>query len=76
MHEASAHEASVQVSKALTHIEAGLGKGVQVKHVTKKSHWQTKMTAVGSEPTQFSLVEFESTPLEHSGKLSLLIRLV
>ena len=29
-----------------------------------------KMTAVGFEPTQFALVELESTPLDHSGKLS------
>ena len=28
------------------------------------------MTAVGSEPTQLALVELESTPLDHSGKLS------
>ena len=28
------------------------------------------MTAVGFEPTQLSLVELESTPLDHSGKLS------
>ena len=28
------------------------------------------LTAVGFEPTQFSLVELESTPLDHSGKLS------
>ena len=30
----------------------------------------SKMTAVGFEPTQLSLVELESTPLDHSGKLS------
>ena len=30
-----------------------------------------KMTAVGFEPTQLELVELESTPLDHSGKLSL-----
>ena len=29
-----------------------------------------KMTAVGFEPTQLELVELESTPLDHSGKLS------
>mgnify|MGYP006975929444 CR=1 FL=1 len=28
------------------------------------------MTPVGSEPTQLALVELESTPLDHSGKLS------
>ena len=30
-----------------------------------------EMTAVGFEPTQLSLVELESTPLDHSGKLSM-----
>ena len=29
------------------------------------------LTAVGFEPTQLALVELESTPLDHSGKLSL-----
>ena len=29
------------------------------------------MTAVGFEPTQIALVELESTPLDHSGKLSI-----
>ena len=29
------------------------------------------MTAVGFEPPQLALVELESTPLDHSGKLSL-----
>ena len=38
-------------------------------------HWKPyirthKMTAVGFEPTQLALVELESTPLDHSGKLS------
>ena len=28
------------------------------------------LTAVGFEPTQLALVELESTPLDHSGKLS------
>ena len=30
-----------------------------------------EVTAVGFEPTQLALVELESTPLDHSGKLSL-----
>ena len=30
-----------------------------------------RMTAVGFEPTQLALAELESTPLDHSGKLSL-----
>ena len=29
------------------------------------------LTAVGFEPTQLALVELESTPLDHSGKVSL-----
>ena len=29
------------------------------------------MTAVGFEPTQLALVELEFTPLDHSGKLSM-----
>ena len=29
-----------------------------------------QMTPVGFEPTQLALVELESTPLDHSGKLS------
>ena len=34
-------------------------------------HTVQKMTAVGLEPTQLALVELESTPLDHSGKLSM-----
>ena len=30
-----------------------------------------RLTAVGFEPTQLALVELESTPLDHSGKLSM-----
>ena len=37
--------------------------------VTLCRRWQ-QMTAVGFEPTQLALVELESTPLDHSGKLS------
>ena len=32
---------------------------------------QGKMTPVGFEPTQLALVELESTPLDHSGKVSM-----
>ena len=32
--------------------------------------WSKSVTAVGFEPTQLALVELESTPLDHSGKLS------
>ena len=35
-----------------------------------KLEWFCKMTAVGFEPTQLALVELESTPLDHSGKVS------
>ena len=35
-------------------------------------HTSKKLTAVGFEPTQLALVELESTPLDHSGKLSLM----
>ena len=31
------------------------------------------MTPVGFEPTQLALVELESTPLDHSGKVSMLM---
>ena len=33
-------------------------------------HLHCKMTPVGFEPTQLALVELESTPLDHSGKVS------
>ena len=32
---------------------------------------QREMTPVGFEPTQLALVELESTPLDHSGKVSM-----
>ena len=35
-----------------------------------------EMTPVGFEPTQLALVELESTPLDHSGKVSLLDGLI
>ena len=35
---------------------------------------ESQMTAVGFEPTQLALVELESTPLDHSGKLSMQAR--
>ena len=38
--------------------------------VPKKGSNEKLMTAVGFEPTQLALVELESTPLDHSGKLS------
>ena len=34
-------------------------------------HDGQKMTPVGFEPTQLALVELESTPLDHSGKVSM-----
>ena len=35
-------------------------------HIAEKRN----MTPVGFEPTQLALVELESTPLDHSGKVS------
>ena len=32
-----------------------------------------EMTPVGFEPTQLALVELESTPLDHSGKVSVIV---
>ena len=40
------------------------------QHKVNKQHIECKLTAVGFEPTQLALVELESTPLDHSGKLS------
>ena len=43
------------------------------KHTNRHAHpiySLVQMTAVGFEPTQLALVELESTPLDHSGKLS------
>ena len=34
------------------------------------------MTPVGFEPTQLALVALESTPLDHSGKVSLMLSLL
>ena len=34
---------------------------------------QHEMTPVGFEPTQLALVELESTPLDHSGKVSMIV---
>ena len=38
-----------------------------------RAHRCCKMTPEGFEPTQLALVELESTPLDHSGKVSLLV---
>ena len=38
--------------------------------VSSVASLETCLTAVGFEPTQLALVELESTPLDHSGKLS------
>ena len=47
---------------------AGIGR----LHSNAPGPWlEDEMTAVGFEPTHFTLVELESTPLDHSGKLSL-----
>ena len=44
----------------------------QTRHLTTATTL-SKMTPVGFEPTQLALVELESTPLDHSGKVSLSI---
>ena len=43
--------------------------GQRMRRLVKKK--REKLTAVGFEPTQLALVELESTPLDHSGKLSM-----
>jgi hypothetical protein len=39
---------------------------------TSDDRREKEVTAVGFEPTQLALVELESTPLDHSGKLSVI----
>ena len=46
-------------------------KGVGISVVASLIKLVGNMTAVGFEPTQLALVELESTPLDHSGKLSM-----
>ena len=48
---------------------------IRLPHVCNKQNTQNasadlQMTPVGFEPTQLALVELESTPLDHSGKVS------
>ena len=76
--EASRHEASasVQGSKALRQASvASLGHGLQAeqRRTNEARHKRPLANKNDScvEPTQFTLVELESTPLDHSGKLSL-----
>ena len=45
-------------------------RGARLALELKKRLKISDMTAVGFEPTQLALVELESTPLDHSGKLS------
>ena len=40
------------------------------KEHNHKNDTNNAMTPVGFEPTQLALVELESTPLDHSGKVS------
>ena len=43
----------------------------RIRKTPTARQWQrTKMTPVGFEPTQLALVDLESTPLDHSGKVS------
>ena len=41
-----------------------------VLYLRQRVAYSILMTAVGFEPTQLALVELESAPLDHSGKLS------
>jgi hypothetical protein len=54
---------SVSGSKSMRELKANL----RAEH----SGCLRKMTPVGFEPTQLALVELESTPSDHSGKVSL-----
>ena len=51
---------------------AGCGSVVDIRAIGSAPH-HNKMTPVGFEPTQLALVELESTPLDHSGKVSCLL---
>ena len=51
------------------HSSAALGH-LQVRGTSVPACKNDTLTAVGFEPTQLALVELESTPLDHSGKLS------
>ena len=49
---------------------AALASPPRARHPPAHTRTHTHLTAVGFEPTQLALVELESTPLDHSGKLS------
>ena len=51
------------------HSSAALGH-LQLRGTSVPACKNKTLTAVGFEPTQLALVELESTPLDHSGKLS------
>ena len=61
----------IDASTRLTHSPALKELGINV--VSSCIRLIGSMTAVGLEPTQLALVELESTPLDHSGKLSWLL---
>ena len=48
----------------------GAAKNCNVLNAIAKARLPSKVTPVGFEPTQLALVELESTPLDHSGKVS------
>ena len=59
------------VSSFVCCLENGRGvMGNMVSSLARERH--PKVTAVGFEPTQLALVELESTPLDHSGKVSVM----
>ena len=60
------------VSSFVCCLENGRGvMGNMVSSLARERH--PKVTAVGFEPTQLALVKLETTPLDHSGKLSLIL---
>ena len=55
----------------------GIGGGAHIKSQSSRlplmAAQTTALTPVGFELTQLALVELESTPLDHSGKVSLVL---
>ena len=62
--------AATPVRDLLTRATSNGWEAAPLNMITGVESQMAKMTAVGFEPTQFALVELESTPLDHSGKLS------
>jgi hypothetical protein len=58
---------------SFAYASSGLGIACVRRVLIMRQHGRQKMTPVGFEPTQLALVELESTPLDHSGKVSLFL---